>query len=244
MFNDHAAADWRALETTRPAIAAAYRSLSPTKIDRDQPPPTAGNRFALPTFIHVEDDQESEIEEPEGGTYDKESEDENGSEDTDGEGSQATGEELDSEKADEDDAITASDVATSASDSDDLQDTGEESEMSEEEQLPYTFEDRGEPNNGLCDDALLPLTITGKEGSRINPKEFEALDFDEYPSNEWIDTTKDAKTAKVLERTRWTWYPKMRLGQGARGRATIWVEVDDDGIVGSVSFSYQLSPRS
>ncbi|TID19918.1 Histone-lysine N-methyltransferase [Venturia nashicola] len=55
------------------------------------------------------------------------------------------------------------------------------------------------------------MKITGNKDRRMNPK--------------------DDKTG-LLERTLWTWYPKTRLGQGACGHATLWVEANDEGIVG------------
>ncbi|KAE9972719.1 hypothetical protein EG327_009420 [Venturia inaequalis] len=262
LYNDYAAADWTALETTRPDIAAAYRELHDADYDRDQAPPTADNNFALPTFIHVEEPEDSEIEEPEDseieepedseieepedseieesgeGRNDEESDEGNNSEDPDGEESNeesseeevslGSNERVDTEKSDEDHDIEPSDKGTplgerAAADVDDSHDENDESEESEE----FIFDDRGEPDNALGDAEFLPLTITVNEGTRISSKEFETLDLEEYPSNEWLHITAEDK-----EGTKWKWFPKTRLGQGACGRATLWVEVDEEGTVG------------
>lgn len=244
---------------------AAYTGLAEGAYDRGQAPPTAVNNFALPTFIHIEEDEDDEPgegsngevsgeepiegvsgEEPNGEMPSEEVNSKDSDEETNGEmpgeevifkepGKEEGSEDSDEPEEDVEDPVEGTVLAEGPA-SGNVGSLQTEEARSDDEQSLYTFEERGEPDNTLCLAQLLPLAITGNEAPRMSPKEFEALGFDEYPPNEWIHTSKKGPVG-----TRWTYYPKARLSQGERGCATLWVMVNDDGIVGDVSLRASMA---
>lgn len=239
LYDDHYATDWAALDDE---LKGAYSTLRAKDYGLEEDPPIAANDFKKPDFIRralglpeesdeeeVSDDGSNEV--VPGGDGESSEEEING-----GLGEEENVEEpsdngVNIESPNENEGLEDSVERTPsgeelASDIDGSLKEDEASEDNDDEKSPIIFYDRDEPDNGFRDEQLLPLAIalpgaTGKKAPRMSLKEFEALGFDEYPPNEWDCRLEDSKEFSTLK-----WYPKARLGQGACGRATLWVEVD------------------